>query len=281
MCGKLPIFTDKTSIIVFVKEAAKLLDISKYLARVGLENTGAIPDQARLKLLQKQHLLNVPFENLDIHWKRRIELKTEKFYEKIVGENRGGFCYELNGLFNELLRASGFETRLLSARVSDGQAGFSPEYDHLAIMVIIGEMHYLVDVGFGSFTAEPLLFVIDTEHHDETGIYMIRPREDEYFEVIRKDGNQWRSEYMFKPYGHDLSEFTERCDFHQSSPDSHFMKGKVCSLMTLDGRKTLSDDKFVVNADGNRKEFPVKTAEEFNQILLREFGIVAAAAVVV
>ena len=256
-----------------MKQAAEFLDTSKYLARIGLDKTGTLPNQAFLKLFQRQHLLNVPFENLDIHWKRKIHLDTAKFYQKIVEENRGGFCYELNGLFNELLRATGFETRLLSARVSDNHGGFSPEYDHLAIMVIIGEMHYLVDVGFGSFTAEPLLFVPDTELQDETGIYMIRPRDEDYFEVIRKQGDQWISEYMFRPLGHDLSEFADRCDFHQTSPDSHFMKGRVCSLMTLNGRKTLSDDKYVETSQRTRKETPLNSEREFNQILMREFGI--------
>src|SRR3982751_5629320 len=118
----------------------------KYLARIGVENPAAMADIYYLKLLQRQHLLNVPFENLDIHWRRPIVLDTEGCYRKIVEENRGGFCYELNGLFNELLRESGFETRLLSARVSDREGGFSNEYDHLAILVIIGEMQYLADV---------------------------------------------------------------------------------------------------------------------------------------
>ena len=135
------------------------MNTSKYLARIGLENPVAIADIYNLKLLQRQHLLNVPFENLDIHWQRPIALDTERFYRKIVEENRGGYCYELNGLFNELLRESGFETRLLSACVSDGKGGFSDEYDHLAILVIIGEMQYLADVGFGAFAAEPLQFV--------------------------------------------------------------------------------------------------------------------------
>ena len=119
------------------------MNTEKYLARIGLENPVAIADIYNLRLLQRQHLLNVPFENLDIHWRRPIVLDTEYFYRKIVEQNRGGFCYELNGLFNELLRESGFETRLLSARVSDGRGSFSDEFDHLAILVMIGEMQFL------------------------------------------------------------------------------------------------------------------------------------------
>jgi N-hydroxyarylamine O-acetyltransferase len=249
------------------------MNSEKYLARIGLENPVAIADIYNLKLLQRQHLLNVPFENLDIHWRRPIVLDTERFYRKIVEENRGGFCYELNGLFNELLRESGFETRLLSARVGDGKGGFSEEFDHLAILVIIGEMQYLADVGFGAFSAEPLQFVPDIEQQDDAGEFIIRLLDGEYFEVAKRDGGEWKSEYKFKPFGRDLSEFAGMCDFHQASPLSHFTKGKVCSIMTLDGRKTLTDSKFIITAGGEKTESAVSSEEEFDRILLREFEI--------
>lgn len=254
------------------------MNTEKYLSRIGLDNAGAAADIGRLKLLQRQHLLNVPFENLDIHWKRPIRLVTDAFYSKIVDENRGGFCYELNGLFNELLREAGFATRLLSARVADGSGGFSDEYDHLAILVIIGEMQYLADVGFGAFTTEPLQFVPDIEQDDDAGTFVIRPLADEYFEVAKKDGDEWRSEYKFKPFGRDLSEFSGMCEFHQTSPESHFTRGKVCSLMTPEGRKTLRDDRFIVTSAGIKTETPVGSEEEFDALLAREFGIIRAGA---
>ena len=264
-----------------MREAAEIFDVSKYLARIGLDEPGTVAGVGRLKLLQRQHLLNVPFENLDIHWRRPIILDPRNFYRKIVSENRGGFCYELNGLFNELLRELGFETRLLSARVSSGNGEFSPEYDHLAIMVIFGELHYLADVGFGEFAAEPLLFAPDLEQQDDNGTFVIRSRADEYYEVLKKDNDDWKSEYMFRPYGHDLSEFESRCRWHQKSPESHFRKGKICSLMTLEGRKTLSDERYIVTRRKERSETPVKSEEEFNSILAREFGILPISASVV
>ena len=249
------------------------MNVEKYFARIGLQNPPAIADAYNLALLQRQHLLNVPFENLDIHGRKPSLLDTDSFSRKIVEENRGGFCYELNGLFNELLRESGFETRLLSARVSDGSGGFSEEYDHLAILVILGEMQDLADVGFGAFTAGPLQFVPGVEQQDQAGIFMIRRLEDEYFEVLKKVSNGWKSEYKFKPYGHDLSEFAAMCDHHQTSPASHFTKGKLCSLMTLNGRKTLTDSKYILSSNGEKTEIAVSSESEFDEILFREFGI--------
>src|SRR5687768_18366679 len=83
------------------------MNAREYLSRIGLTYPPPLPDARALRSLQRSHLLNVPFENLDIHWKRPIVLDTKKFYDKIVGERRGGFCYELNGLFNDLLREIG------------------------------------------------------------------------------------------------------------------------------------------------------------------------------
>lgn len=249
------------------------MDTEKYLRRIGIENFNLPVSAESLKYLQKQHLLSVPFENLDIHWKRPILLDTGKFYRKIVEEKRGGFCYELNGLFNELLRSLGFQTRLVSARVSDGKGGFSNEYDHLAIVVTTGEGEYLADVGFGAFTAEPLRIVTDLEQTDETGTFIVRQLDNEYLEIAKRDGESWHGEYIFKPLGRGLAEFAEMCNFHQTSPESHFTRGMVCSLMLDGGRKTLTDKKFIRTRSGEKSETEVNSSEEFNEILAREFQI--------
>jgi len=248
------------------------MNTDAYLTRIGLKDSDLATDVVSLALLQRSHLLAVPFENLDIHWKRPITIETTKFYDKIVVEKRGGFCYELNGAFNELLRSLGFKTRLLSARVFNGTF-HGPEYDHAAIIITIGEDEYLADVGFGDFTAEPLRFVLDEEQRDATGMFVIRPFGGDYLEAARQDGDAWKSEYIFKDIARDLSEFAEMCDFQQYSPDSHFTKGKICSIMTATGRKTLTDKVFIVTTGGERTEVPVGSEEEFERILSREFGI--------
>jgi N-hydroxyarylamine O-acetyltransferase len=253
------------------------MDRQKYLQRIGLGATEIPVDVDGLRLLQRRHLLTVPFENLDIHWKRPIVLDTKAFYRKIVVENRGGFCYELNGLFNELLRDLGFETRLVSARVGGNEDGtFSPEYDHLAIIVKIDGEEYLADVGFGDFIAEPLKLELDLEQKDATGIFRIRDlsyENTEYLLVEKKNGEAWKSEDIFTGRARALSEFAAMCEFHQTSADSHFMKNKICSLMTEIGRKTLTNNKFIETEDGARTEITVESESQFNEILEREFGI--------
>jgi N-hydroxyarylamine O-acetyltransferase len=241
--------------------------VQEYLKRIAAENVVLRPDVPTLKMLQRKHLVSVPFENLDIHWKRPIVLDEEKFYEKVVSGRRGGFCYELNGLFNVLLRSIGFETRLISARVFNGKE-FGPEFDHTAIIVTIDGEEYLADVGFGSFTTEPLRFVVDVEQNDAAGVFVIRKRDDKYFEVSKQNEGLWTSEYVFQNIAHELSEFEEMCDFQQYSPDSHFTKGKLCSIMTEDGRKTLTDKNFIVTTNGQKNESPCR----FGRGVLRSVG---------
>ena len=244
-----------------------------YLRRIGIKNYNILPTLDNLKLLQKQHLLNIPFENLDIHLKRPIVLNNENFARKILEEKRGGFCYELNGLFYELLNEIGYKSRINSARVNNNNGGFGAEYDHLVIMTEICGEEFLVDAGFGDFIVEPLKFILDVEQKDRNGTFLIRKFDDEYFEVVKKSDDKWKSEYIFKNLERGLPEFTEMCEFHQTSPESHFTRGKVCSIMTNEGRKTLTDGKFIETKNGKKNVIGVESEEQFREILIREFGI--------
>lgn len=245
------------------------MNVDRYLERIGVDRSSISADIDSLRLLQRSHLLSIPFENLDIHWKRLIVLDLDRFHQKIVGERRGGFCYELNGLFKELLKEVGFTTRLISARVFNGST-HGPEYDHVAIIVTLDGEGYLADVGFGDFSAEPLSFVLDVEQSDPNGVFLIRRFDDEYFEVAKRVDGEWKSEYIFQDIARELSDFAEMCDFQQYSPESHFTKGKLCSIMTATGRKTLTDSKFIVTASGERIETDV---DDFHETLRNEFLI--------
>jgi len=245
----------------------------KYLKRIGAKASESKADLDFLKTLQKNHLFSVPFENLDIHIGREITLDLGRFYTKIVKDKRGGFCYELNGIFNELLRALGFMTKIVSSRVADNEGKFGKEYDHLAIIVDIDGEQYLADVGFGDFVTEPLLLKLGAEQQDPSGVYRILGFEDDYLEVQKKKSESWERQYAFQNVNRELKEFADMCVFNQTSPESHFTQGKLCSILTAEGRKTLTDKKFIVLKDGTREEAGVGSNREFDEILKREFGI--------
>ncbi len=249
------------------------MNVGRYLSRIGFAGV-ASADLQTLRALQRAHLLAVPFENLDIHWNQPIVIDTEKFFDKIVVRRRGGFCYELNGLFNELLRSIGFETRLVSARVFNGNV-HGPEFDHAAIIARVGVEEYLVDVGFGAFTTEPLRFIVGEKQQDASGIFLIRKFDEEYLEVAKQENGSLKSEYIFKDTARELAEFAEMCDFQQYSPDSHFRKGKLCSIMVPNGRRTLIDKSFIITVGDQKEEYSVTSDVEFYSLLESEFGITA------
>ena len=139
------------------------MDINQYLRRINY--TGTLdPTLGVLSQLQLRHLLSVPFENLDIH--NKIEIDLDNLYNKIVTLRRGGFCYELNGLFYELLTETGFAVKRVSARVYNSTKDYSPEYDHMAIIGSIENTNYLIDVGFGEFAFAPIPIELNKETAD-------------------------------------------------------------------------------------------------------------------
>ena len=123
------------------------MDVKAYLERIKYRGSLALNAET-LRGLQAAHLLAVPFENLSIHAKQPIVLDDDALFTKIVERGRGGFCYELNGLFAALLRALGFKVEMLSAGVANAEGGFGPDFDHMALMVTLDE-RWLADVGFG------------------------------------------------------------------------------------------------------------------------------------
>src|ERR1044071_6771072 len=111
------------------------MDAAAYLKRIDYHKP-VKPDVQTLHGLQLAHMLAVPFENLDIALKRPIYLDRQSLWDKIVLRARGGFCYEVNGLFAWLLEAIGYEVTYLNARDYHEEDGsFGIDFDHLTMLV--------------------------------------------------------------------------------------------------------------------------------------------------
>ena len=252
-----------------------MIDIDAYLDRISYQES-IQNDFETLTALQRHHLLNVPFENLDIHWGNQIQLEVDHLFDKIIKQNRGGFCYELNGLFGALLDTLGFKTRYISARVySEDNQNYSPEFDHLAIIVTLDDTEWLVDVGFGEFTFGPLKLHYDAAHEDERGTYRIIEASGAFPCIVQRQApkGSWKPEYRFNPKAQNIANFEKRCHFHQTSDESHFRQKKICSLPTESGRYTLTDRNLKITDGEMTREQPVNSESEFEQLLRTYFGI--------
>lgn len=253
------------------------IDVESYLGRIAYSGPLTVSADALLAL-HRAHLRAVPFENLDIHLGRPIVLNEESFFNKIVLERRGGFCYELNGLFAALLRAIGFDVTLLSARVPDQSGGPGPEYDHLTLLVQL-DGPWLADVGFGDSFLDPLRLEPWVDQWQDGVVYRLTTNGREWAMLKRLGDGQWTTGYLFTLQPRELSEFDGMCRYHQTSPKSHFLSGRICSLATASGRITLSDSRLVITENGHRTEQGISDEAEFAAKLGQHFGVTLPAGI--
>jgi len=252
------------------------MDVQAYLRRIRYTEP-LIPGVDRpgidlLGSLHRAHLFTVPFENLDIHLGREIVCEEGRILRKIVNEHRGGFCYELNGAFAALLRALGFPVTLLSGRVAREDGGYGPEFDHLTLCVDLDEP-WLADVGFGEGFLEPLRLEPGMEQAQSGRIYRLT-RIDGGFDLEVMVEGKWKKEYAFALQPRELVEFAGMCHYHQTSPESHFTRHRICSLATPEGRVTLSDEKLIETRGSTRQEKLLSGDQEWRAKLRERFGVV-------
>ncbi len=248
-----------------------MLNIPAYLDRIGYTGrTG--PTYEVLRSLHLAHMLSVPFENLDIGWRRRIFCDENSFLKKIIEQRRGGFCYELNGAFAALLRELGFDVTLLSARVARADGSASPEFDHLALLVDLGEP-WLADVGFGESFIEPLRLKPGIEQIQDGRRFRIVEESRSLLMEMAEAEETWRPQFSFTLAPRQLAEFAGMCHYYQTSPDSHFTQNRICSMATRDGRVTLSNMKLIIRKERLRKERVLESDVEWKDALQKYFGI--------
>jgi N-hydroxyarylamine O-acetyltransferase len=251
------------------------LEISAYLERIKYPGSLA-PTAETLRTLQVAHLLTVPFENLSIHANEPIRLDDEALFTKIVRRKRGGLCYECNGLFAALLRALGFDVTMLSAEVAHAEGGFSQPFDHMTLMVKL-EQRWLVDVGFGDSFLEPLLLDERGEQMQSDRAYCIIA-DGKYLVLSRRDDGAWKPQYRFTLQSYNYDDFAEMCCYHQTSPQSHFTQGRICSRATDEGRISLSEMRLITTSKhGVRRERILQSDEEYADVLRERFGVVMTA----
>lgn len=252
----------------------KPAEAQAYLDRIGYRGPLS-PTAETLRALQVAHLQTVPFENLSIHAGQPILLDDESLFEKVVVRRRGGFCYELNGLFAALLRALGFQVAMISAGAAKPDGTFGPEFDHMALVVELEE-RWLADVGFGDSFREPLRLDERSEQPEGERSFRIDEADGGRLLLLRRNGpgEPWQPQFRFSLQPYEYPDYAGMCRFHQTSPESHFTRRTVCSLATPDGRVTLSGMRLITTRGRGRQERVVASEEERVALLREMFGVV-------
>lgn len=241
------------------------------------------PSGGLLHELHWAHLQAVPFENLDIvRLGREIRLDPTSIYGKIVGERRGGYCFEVNGLLAVVLADVGFGVRRVMVRFVQEDGGLSEPFDHLALIVSVpGEddgAPWLVDVGSGRQAfARPLRLVADLEQRQpevDTTYRLTRGDADGRWVLhTRVGGGDWAAWYTFDETARELADFAGRNAFFQADDGSPFRQGPMATVSRPGGRVTVTGDRLIETVGGVRSERAI-TAEEADALLASEFGIV-------
>lgn len=245
------------------------MHLQTYMHRIGC--TIEKPSLTHLQNLQQFHLKTVPFENLDVIRHTPIYLSLPSMYEKIVTNNRGGYCYELNGLFHWALNELGYVAQIVAATVIRPDGTFAKKNTHVAIIVNINGQKYLTDVGFGNAQYAPIP-LDSTIHQDVSGTYRVIHMHENVYRLCKKQEGAWRPVYEFTTSERALIDFHEGCVFNQVSHDSPFTQTDLATIATTDGRVTLSDHEVTTTKDGNTSTWQL-TTEEKTDVLKRVFGI--------
>ncbi len=256
--------------------------LTRYFDRIAYGGP-AEPTLQALEEICWLHQLAIPFENLDIYlYRRPISLVPDAIYTKLVQRRRGGFCFEQNGLLAIMLETMGYGVSMGYATWELETGEWVAPFDHLVLKVTIpGQATpWLADVGFGRNTpAGPLPLRHDAKHR--------QPRSGIEYRIgkLTKTERQWR--IAMQPAGEPpqplyeadlrprrMDEFEHRNQFNQTSPDSHFTQGLICSRPTADGgRVTIAGDLLIQTRDGERTETPLAGSAARARALEKWFGI--------
>lgn len=258
------------------------MNVSMYLDRIGYHGTTK-PTLETLDRLIELHQATVPFENIDIaRLNRPIVLERDHLFAKIVGERRGGFCFELNGLFACLLEELGYGVARGFGIWPNNDGVWTTPFEHMVLVVTLpatGE-RALVDVGFGHqcpVAAIPMRNDwIRAGEHRVAEAYRAAAMSDQperwRFEVKRPD-SEWALVYEADVTPRKLDAYAQRCGELQTSPDSPFTQNLICSRPLENGRVTLGGGSFILTTNDERTERPLEGAGDELDLLQTWFGI--------
>ena len=251
------------------------MEVASYLTRIAYTSS-VLPDARTLQALHRAHLLTIPYENLDLHCepRRGLSLDVTQIYDKIVGQKRGGWCYEMNGLFAWVLREVGFDVTILGSAVGRLGNPSALEDAHILLKVIALDQPnkaWIADVGFGNAFLEPLLL--------QSGIY----RQDGFtYRLERDDSGRWwftnhllggaGFDFSLKPF--ELNEFAAPSNWLQTAPESGFVRVPVCQRHLPGGKiATLRALTLTTVAGEQRQVEVIQSLQAYAQILTEVFGL--------
>ena len=264
-----------------------ITDIEAVFSRIGLSGLypGSFkPDLPHLSGLIHAFQTHIPFEALDSSLLgESIRLDIPGLFDKLILRRRGGFCFELNGFFEQLLRDLGYDGFSVFCRIVRGR-DYIPPCTHRGIIVKLDQTRYYCDVGFGgpSPCGPVPIPGPDVLPDDETSssschntdTFWIKRYDADWWTLIRTDEQQKPENILqFTLQPQPPTAFIPVCYYCSTHPESLFVKTKIISLRTENGSKALTDQRFTIHSGKTHQSMVIVDNREYLKILDSEFGI--------
>lgn len=267
--------------------------LAPYLARIGLSAPAPITPRG-LAEMQLAHREHIPFENLAIPLAEGVSCDSDAVFAKLVEQRRGGFCFEHNQLFVDMLGAAGFSARLLLARVLLGNPVDLPPRTHCLVLAHFGDEVWIADAGFGGSYAPPMPLLDgafaesgDGAHHRLRqlgpegalpGAWLLERKGPQAATDGRAQSDTaWEAQYVF-----DLAEVAPAdmalgCHWSATHPSSRFTNLTVVSRCLPNGFVSCVDREMTRWRNGRPAQKITLTGPEAYRAMLRdEFGVTMA-----
>ena len=244
------------------------MELEAYLKRI--EYRGVLePTFSVLCKLHKQHLLTIPYENLDIHLGRYMPLDPEHSFTKLVTQKRGGWCYEMNSLFAWALREIGFKVNFIEGAVLRSERGDKARRNHLVLRVEL-DKPYLADVGFGDGFLEPIPLVEGT-YQQEKRTFELKELSGYWRFFNDTKGSAATYDFWLEPVS--LEYFAHTCHDLQTSPESGFVQVTVCQGFTETSIVSLKGAVLKELTSEGLREVTISSGERYRDMLREYFGL--------
>lgn len=246
-------------------------ECEKYLQRIGYSG-GVTPSEGNLRELMTCHLSHVPFETVRLHRGGELpDLDIASLYDKIVENRLGGYCFELNKLFQELLISLGYDVKPAMARSTDTPGVVDP-LNHRGLIVKLDGKKYSADVGYGGPMPQGPLPLAAGEHVVGGHTFIVEGPDDGWWIIDRIDSKGERQGLM------ELSDFrVNEQDFDPlnlfcAAQGSIFRDSEMANIATSTGSVSLTDGDLKIR-DGGKVESAHLEGEELDKALKKHFGL--------
>lgn len=250
----------------------QLFDLETYLRRIHYQG-GTDVSADTLRSLHASHVFNIPFENIDVKNNKPVSLAVDDLYRKIVLGGRGGYCFEMNGLFSFVLKACGFNTTDLLARVWTRGTYYSAKMHHV-MLVRIGDQSWVADVGFGgNGPVAPVLLAEQVEQEQAGRSFRIVSDPDWGYVVQYKAQGEFVPLYAFTLEKTIALDYEQAHYYTSTHPASFFRQNYLCTKPTPDGRITVYGNVLKVIENGVLTETPLESDAQILECIRRYFGL--------